>query len=145
MNNNIRIILSSVIAVIVVSLLYLIVPITDTFVVSHIFSMIAIGGIAVSLFMFGKGNNKAPQGFAYIHTAVTYAIVSTIVSVIACIIVYFKHFSVAITLAVHIAVFAVFAIRSIALSSGNEYIEKLDVQSEEKHKEFEKEKATYWK
>lgn len=144
MNNNIRIVLSSVIAAAVVSLLYLIVPITDTFVVSHIFSLIAISGIAVSLCVFGKGNNKAPQGFAYIYTAVTYAIVSTVVSIIACIIAYYKHFPVVITVVVHIAILALFAIRAIALNSGNEYIEKIDIQAEEKHKDFEKEKATYW-
>ncbi len=144
MNNNGRIVLASVIAAVAVSLLYLIVPITGTFIVSHIFSLIAISSIAVSLSVFGKGNNKAPQGFAYIHTAVTYAIVSTIVSVIACIVVYYIPFPVAITLVVHIIILAVFAIRTIALNSGNEYIEKIDVQAEDKHKEFEKEKATYW-
>lgn len=57
MNNNIRIILCSVILAVVVSLLYLVVPITATFVVSHIFSLIAIGSIALSLYVYGDGNN----------------------------------------------------------------------------------------
>lgn len=143
-NNNIKIILCSIISAVIVSLLYLVVPVTDTFVVSHIFSLIAIGSIAVSLYVYGKGNNKAPQAFAYIHTAVTYAVISTVISVIACIIVYYKHFPVAITIVIHIAVLAVFVIRAIALSAGNEYIEKIDTKTEEKHKEFEKEKETYW-
>ena len=144
MNNNIRIILCSVISAVVVSLLYLVVPVTDTFVVSHIFSLVAISGIAVSLCVFGNGNNKAPQAFAYIHTAVTYAVISTVVSVIACIIVYYKHFPVVITVVTHIAILAIFVIRAIALNAGNEYIEKIDTKAEEKHKEFEKEKVTYW-
>ncbi|MCI5892419.1 MAG: hypothetical protein MRZ66_03320 [Clostridiales bacterium] len=145
MNNNIRIVLCSVIAAVVVSLLYLVVPATDTFVVSHIFSLIAISGIAVSLCVFGKGNNKAPQAFAYIHTAVIYAVISTVISVIACIISYYKHFPAAITVVVHMAILAVFVIRAVALNSGNEYIEKIDAKAEEKHKEFLNEKESYWK
>lgn len=144
MNNNIRIVLSSVIAAVVVSLLYLVVPVTDTFVVSHIFSLIAISGIAVSLCVFGKGSNKAPQGFAYIYTAVTYAVVSTVVSVVVCIIAYYKHFPIAITLVVHIAILAVFAIRAIAINSGNEYIEKIGGETKSKHTHFETEKSKYW-
>lgn len=145
MNNNIRIVLSSVIAAVVVSLLYFIVPVTDTFVVSHIFSLIAIGSIAVSVYVFGKGNNKAPQGFAYIYTAIAYAVVSTVASVIACAVANFRPFPIAITIVAHIAILAFFVIRAIALSAGNEYIEKVGEKAEEKHKEFEKEKATYWK
>lgn len=144
MNNNTRIILCSMIAAVVVSLLYLVVPVTDTFVVSHIFSLIAIGSIALSLYVYGKGNNKAPQAFAYIYTAVTYAVVSTVVSVIACIIAHYMHFPVLITVVVHIAILAVFVIRAIGLNAGNEYIEKIDTKAEEKHREFEKEKDTYW-
>lgn len=144
MNNNTKIILSAVIAAAVVSLLFLAVPVTGSFIVSYIFALAAIAGIALSLSVFGGKNNKAPQGFAYIHTAVVYAVVSTIVSVIACIVNYFIPFSVVITLVLHIAILAGFVIRAIAISSGNEYIVKTDEQAEEKHKEFQKEKATYW-
>lgn len=145
MNNNTKIILTAVISATVVSLLFLAVPVTGSFIVSYIFALAAIAGIALSLSVFGDKNNKAPQGFAYIHTAVVYAVVSTIVSVIACIVNYFIPFSVVITLVLHIAILAGFVIRATAISSGNEYIVKTDEQAEETHKEFQKEKATYWK
>lgn len=144
MSNNTKIILSAAIVAVVVSLLFLVVPVTGSFIVSYIFALTAIAGTAVSLCVFGSKNNKAPQGFAYIHTAVVYAIVSSVVSVIACIVNYFLPFSVFITLVLHIAIFAVFVIRAIAISSGNDYIVKTDKQAEEKYKDFQKEKATYW-
>ena len=86
-------------------------------------------------------DNKAPQGFAYISSAVTYVIVSLIFSVIACIVV----LSLKWTLVIHVGILAVFVIRIIALSSSNEYISKLDEVSNEKSKEFQKEKQNYWK
>ena len=145
MNNKTRIILSALIAAVVVTLLFFVVPITGTFIVSYVAALIAIGGIALSLWVFGKGNNKSPQGFGYIYTAVGYAVVSTIASIIACIVNYNYIFSVIYTIIGHAAILAIFVIRSIALSSGNEYIEKVAEKAEEKHREFEKEKETYWK
>ncbi len=49
MNNNIKIIASGIIAAVVVSLLYAVVPLTEAFVISHIFALITIGGICGSL------------------------------------------------------------------------------------------------
>ncbi len=141
MNNNVKIILSAVIAALVVSLLFLVVPVTSTFVASYIFALLAISLIAVSLCIYGKGNNKSPQGFGYINVAVIYAVVSTIFSVIACVI----PLDIRWTIVVHAGILAVFVIVAVALSSGNQHIVKLDEQTEEKHKEFEKEKNTYWK
>lgn len=141
MNNNVKIILSAVIAALVVSLLFLVVPVTSTFIASYIFALLAISLIAVSLCIYGKGNNKPPQGFGYINVAVIYAVVSTIFSVIACII----PLDIRWTVVVHVGILAVFVIIAVALSSGNQHIVKLDNQAEEKHKEFEKEKNTYWK
>lgn len=140
-----RIVLSAVIAAVVVTLLFLIVPITATFIIAYIFSLIAIGGIAVSLWVFGKCNNKSPQGFAYIYTAVGYAVSSTIVSIILCIIACLVSMYIAIPIVIHIAVLAFFAIRLIILSSGNEHMVKVDEKAAKKHKEFEKLKKTYWK
>ena len=141
MNNNVKIILSAVIAALVVSLLFFVVPVTSTFVASYIFALIAISAIAVSLCIYGRGNNKAPQGFGYINLAVIYAIVSTIFSVIICII----TLDICWTVVIHLGLLAVFAIISVSLSAGNQHIVKLDNQAEEKHKEFEQEKNTYWK
>ena len=141
MKNNIKIILSAVIIAAVVSLLFLVVPVTGAFVISYIFTLVGICGVAGSLCVFGNGNNKAPQGFAYISSAVTYVIVNLIFSVIACVIV----LSLKWTLVIHVGILAVFVIRIITLSSGNEYTSKLDEVSNEKSKEFQKEKQNYWK
>lgn len=141
MKNNIKIISSAVIVAAVVSLLFMVVPITDAFVISYVFTLIGICGVTGSLCIFGKGNNKAPQGFAYISSAVTYIIVSLIFSIIACVVV----LSLKLTILIHVAILAVFVIRVIALSSGNEHISKLDEISNEKSKEFQKEKQNYWK
>lgn len=141
MKNNIKIISSAVIVASVVSLLFMVVPVTDAFVISYVFTLIGICGVAGSLCVFAKRNNKAPQGFAYISSAITYVIVSLFFSVIACIVV----LSLKWTLVIHIGILAVFVIRIIALSSSNEYISKLDEVSNEKSKEFQKEKQKYWK
>lgn len=141
MSNNGKVIISAVIMAVVVSLLFLVVPITDEFVVSYIFTLIAIGGIALSLCVFGKSETtKAPQGHAFIYTAVVYAIVSVIFSVIACVV----PLSVLWTLVIHVAILAVFVIRTIAITGGSEYINEIDKKAEEKHKEFQKEKESYW-
>ena len=141
MKNNIKIISSAVIVVAVVSLLFMVVPVTDAFVISYVFTLIGICGVTGSLCIFGKGSNKAPQGFTYISSAVTYVIISLIFSVVACIVV----LSLKWTLVIHIGILAAFVIRIIALSSSNEYISKLDEVSNEKSKEFQKEKQNYWK
>lgn len=141
MKNNIKIISSAVIVAAVVSLLFMVVPITDAFIISYVFTLIGICGVAGSLCVFGKGSNEAPQGFAYISSAITYVVVSLIFSVIACIVV----LSLKWTLVIHIGILAVFVIRVIVLSSSNDHISKLDKISNKKNKEFQKEKQSYWK
>ena len=141
MKNNIKIISSAVIVAVVVSLLFMVVPVTDAFIISYVFTLIGICGVAGSLCVFGKGSNKAPQGFAYISSSITYVIVSLIFSIIACIIALALKW----TLVIHMAILAVFVVRIIAISSSNEYIDKLDEISNEKSKEFQKEKQNYWK
>lgn len=142
MNNDKKIILSAVIITVVVSLLFLIVPITGAFVVSYLFALIAISGVALSMFTFGKNETtKEPQGLSFIYTAGIYALIDVVFSVIACAI----PLSAALTFVIHIAILAIFAIRAISLTSGSEYINKIDVKAEDKHKEFQKEKENYWR
>lgn len=142
MSNNVKIIVSAVIMAVVVSLLFLVVPITGTFVVSYIFALIAIAGIASGLYAFGKSETtKAPQGHAFVYTAVVYAIISVIFSVIACV----ATLSTTWTVIVHVAILAIFVIRIITLTAGSEYINRVEKVAEEKHKEFQKKKADYWK
>ena len=140
--NDIRIIVSAVIAAIVVTLLFFLADITNVFITDYIFALIAIIGITVSLICFNKNNiTKPPQGHSFIYTAVIYGIVSVIFSIVA----YYVPFSLKVTIIAHIAIFAVFVIRTIALVSGSEYINKVDETAEEKHNKFKKEKESYWK
>ena len=141
MKNNVKIVLSALIVVAVVSMLFMVIPITDAFVISYIFILLGICGVAGSLCVFGKGNNKSPQGFAYISSTITYIVVSLIFSVIACVVV----LSLKWTLIIHVGILAVFVISIIALSTGNEYINKLYQVSSEKSEKFQKEKQNYWK
>lgn len=141
MNNNRKIISSAIIMAIVVSLLFMVVPITGAFITSYVYTLIAIIGIAASLLVFGKKETtKAPQGHAFVYTAAVYAIVCVIFSIIACVI----PLSAPWTVVVHTAILAVFIIRTISLTAGSEYINKVDRKAEEKHQEFIKEKESYW-
>ena len=140
MDNVKRIVLSSIIVAIVISLLFIVVPITEQFIVSYIFALIAIIGIATSLILFDKGKIKPPQGTAFIYVAVIYAIISVIFSVIACI----SRLSINWTLIIHIVIFAIPLLVTIALSSGNEYINKVEESAKIKHEKFKEEKKKYW-
>ncbi len=137
MKNN-KIIISGVIAGIVISLLYAVLPITEAFVISHIFTLIAIGGICLSLCLYPKSNNIVGLGYIYLTTI--YAVTEILFSVIACL---FKLNGIW-TFIIHIALLAIFTIIIIAISSSNNHTKRLDEQSNEKHKEFLKEKETYW-
>ena len=142
MNNNSKIVASALISAIVVSLLFFIVPINTAFVISYVFALIAIAGIALSLCVFGKRETtKAPQGHSFVYAAVIYSIVSVVFSIISCV----ADLSAAWTLVPHIAILAFFIIRIIALTAGSQYINKIEEKAEIKHTEFQKEKETYWK
>lgn len=142
MNHNLKIIASALIIAGVISLLFFIVPITAAFIISYIFELIAIAGIASSLCVFGKKETtKAPQGYAFIYTTVAYAIVSIIFSIIANVV----NLSVAWTAIPHIAILAFFVVRVIALTAGSQYISQVEEKAEIKHMEFQKEKESYWR
>ncbi len=140
MNNKIRVILLSLILMIVVSLLYFLVDITPAFIVSHIFAIIAISAIMITLLMFGKGDNKVPQAYALVVNAWIYTIVSIVFSLIAC----FINMNVKWAIIIHIVILTVFVIRFTALIAGSEYIAKLDIKNN-KRKVFEDGKKNYWK
>lgn len=142
MNHNSKIIASALISVIVVSALFFIVPITTAFIISYVFALIAIAGITLSLCVFGKKETtKAPQGHSFVYTAVVYSIVSVIFSIVSCV----ADLSAAWTIVPHIAILAFFVIRIIALTAGSQYINKIEEKAEIKHKEYQKEKESYWK
>ena len=141
MNRNGKIILSAVVAIAVISTLFAVVPTNGTFITSYVFEVIAICGIAGTVCVYGKGSSKAVAGLSYIYTSIVYAAVSTIFSVIACLV----PLAALWTLVVHIILLAVFAIRMITSSAGSDYVNDVDRRNEEKHNKFLNEKKDYWK
>ena len=141
MNRNGKIILSAVVAIAAISTLFAVVPTSGTFITSYVFEVIAICGIAGTVCVYGKGSSKAVAGLSYIYTSIVYAAVSTIFSVIACLVPLAWIW----TLVVHIILLAVFAIRMITSRAGSDYINGVDKRNEEKHDKFLNEKKDYWK
>ena len=114
MSRNGKIILSAVVAIAAVSMLFAVVPINETFIVSYIFADIAICFVAGTVYAYGKGSAKAAAGLSYIYTSVIYAALSLIFSLIACIVsLPFKW-----TLTVHIILLAVFKAAELMLLLG---------------------------
>lgn len=141
MHRNGKIMLSAVIAIAAISVLFAVVPASEAFVISYVFAVIAIFGIAGTLCLYGKGSSKAVAGLSYIYTSVVYAVFSVIFSIVACLI----SFSALWTLAVHIILLALFAVRVVVSNVGSDYVNEADKKSEAKHSEFLNEKKDYWK
>ena len=141
MNRNGKIILSAVVAIAAISTLFAVVPTSGTFITSYVFAVIAVCGIAGTVCVYGKGSSKAVAGLSYIYTSIVYAVVSTIFSVIACLVPLAWIW----TLVVHIILIAIFAIRMITLSVGSDYVNDVDKRNAEKHNKFLNEKKDYWK
>lgn len=141
MNRNGKIILSAVIAIAAISTLFAVVPISETFIVSYVFAIIAVCGIAGTICVYGKGNSKAVAGLSYVYTSILYAAVNVIFSIIACVI----PLSWIWTLVVHIILLSVFAIRTIISNIGSDYISETDKKAEQKHNKFLNGKKNYWK
>ena len=141
MNRNGKIILSAVVAIAAISTLFAVVPTSGTFITSYVFAVIAICGIASTIFVYGKGNSKAVAGLSYIYTSIVYAILSVFFSIIACLV----PLSIIWTLVVHIILLAVFTIRIITSNIGSDYVNEIDKRNEEKHNNFLNEKEDYWK
>ena len=141
MSRNSEIILSAVVAIAAISTLFAVVPTSGTFITSYVFAVIAICGIAGTVCVYGKGSSKAVAGLSYIYTSIVYAAVSTMFSVIACLV----PLAALWTLVVHTILIAVFAIRMITSSAGSDYVNDVDIRNEEKHNKFLNEKENYWK
>lgn len=141
MNRNGKIILSAVVAIAAVSTLFAVVPANGTFITSYVFAVIAICVIAGTVCIYGKGSSKAVAGLSYIYTSIVYAAVSTIFSVVACLV----PLAALWTLVVHIILIAVFSVRIITSSAGSDYVNEVDKRNEVKHKAFLNEKKDYWK
>lgn len=139
MKRTYKIILSAVIFVGVLSMLFAVIPVTKVFVISYSAAVVATLMIAGTL--IACGGQTPAVGYAYVYTAITYAVLSTVFSVIACLI----PVAVIWTFIIHAALLALFAIRFIALSAGGDYINELDGEAEKKHSEFLEEKKNYWK
>ena len=141
MNNKINLI--GLIVIGLISLLFFIIPITPAFVISYIFTIIAIVILMRTFATFGKGNNGIPQSYTNIQIVCGYVVSSLIFSVFANI---FLRFNILWTTIIHIAILGVFAIIFLTIVVGNEYISKLDNQEPtEERKKFIEEKKNYWK
>lgn len=141
MSRNGKIILSAVVAIAAISTLFVVVPTSGTFITSYVFAVIAICVIAGTVCIYGKGSSKAVAGLSYIYTSIVYAAVSTIFSVVACLV----PLAALWTLVVHIILIAVFSVRIITSSAGSDYVNDIDKRNEEKHNKFSDEKKDYWK
>jgi len=145
MNNTIKIIIIAVLTAIAISLLWLIIPATSVWIISYIFAIIAITGIALSFIVYTKKATTVPQGHVFPITAVFYAIASSGLSVA---IVFLDnigiHFNVKLYIIIHTIIFIFFMIRVIILLAGAEHISKTDEKAEERHKELNKDKENYW-
>lgn len=141
MNNKINLI--GLIAIGLISLLFFIIPITPAFVISYIFTIIAIIILMRTFTTFGKGDNGVPQSYANIQIACGYVVATLIFSLFAYLLL---SYSILWTLIIHIAILGVFCIVFLTIGAGNDYISKLDNQeTTEERKKFVEEKKNYWK
>ena len=141
MNNKINLI--GVIAIGLISLLFFILPITPAFVISYIFTIIAIVILMRIFATFGKDNKGIPQSYANIYITCGYVVAVLIFSLFAYLL--FSHSILWITI-IHIAILGVFGIVFLTIGASNQYISKLDNQEPtEERKKFIEEKKNYWK
>ena len=146
MSNKLKIIVSAILAAIVISLLWFVIPVTPVWTISYIFALIAIMGIALSFAVYKGKSTKVPQGHAFPITAVVYAIVSTLLSTIMVAYDYNNyHFHATWYTIIHTAIFVFFVIRVILLFAGAEHIDETRKNIEQKHNELNKDKINYWK
>jgi hypothetical protein len=145
MNNTVKIIVIAALTVIAVSLLWLIIPATFVWIISYIFTIIAIIGIALSFIVYVKKATAVPQGHVFPITAVIYAIASCGLSVAIVLLDNIGlHFNVKLYIIIHTIIFIFFIIRVIILLAGAEHISKVGEKAEKKHKELNKGKENYW-
>ena len=146
MNNTSKIVISALLAAFVISLLWLVIPVTPVWIISYIAAIVAVIGITTSFFAYRKKAAQLPQGHVFPVTAGTYAVISALLSIIMII---FDYNRISIDPAwyaiTHTTIFIFFVIRSIILLAGSEYINKLNETAGHKHSDFNKEKANYWK
>jgi len=146
MSRKTSVVLSTILAVVVVSLLWLVIPITPVWIISYIAALIAIVGIATSFSVYARKVTRVPQGHAFPIAAATYAVVSVLFSAVIVLLDYngLSFHSVWYAI-IHVAVLAFFLIRVIMLLAGAAHIEKVGERAEQKHEELNREKADYWK
>jgi len=132
---------------VVVTLFFLVVRITPLFVAAYIVVILGIGTVLCGNFYLIAKVNDYPWIAAIPITTIAYLSASFALAFVIVLLEQFHVFSMPIKWFVlaEVIVLACFATRVIVLNSGRIQIERVDAQSCEKHKEFEKEKQTYWK
>ena len=146
MNNSMRVTVSAILSAAVISLLWFVIPATPVWIISYIFALLAIVGIATSFSVYTKKVTRVPQGHSFPIAAAIYAVVSVLFSFVT---VSFdingRSFHSVWYAVIHTAILVFFVIRVIALVAGSEYIEKVGESVKWKHEELNKEKEGYWK
>ena len=146
MGSGKSVVVSAFLAAVVVSLLWLVIPPSDVWTISYIFTLIAIIGITTSFLAYTKKVTQVPQGHSFPITAVNYAKVSIPFSAIAVFLTFIElYFPTVVYAIIHAAILIYFVIRVIALFSGSGYIDKVGERAEQKHEELNQDKEDYWK
>ena len=143
MKNSTRINLIGVIVIGIISLLFFVIPITPAFIISYVFTIIAIIILMKVIATCGKGNNGVPQSYANIYITCGYVLATLIFSAFTYI---FLTSNVILPIIFHIAIVGIFSIIFLIIGAGNQYISKLNNQEPTgERKKFVEEKKNYWK
>ena len=148
MNNKIKVFISALLAAGVVSLLWIVIPVTPTWIISYCFMMVAILTMALSFSAYSNKTTGIPQGHAFPLTAYSYLIINVVLSAVMIGVNFdkdnecFAHQWYAV---IHAVILVIFIVRVISLTSGAGHIQKVGEESEQRHKELNKDKENYWK
>ncbi len=130
MNNKFRVIAIGIVLVVVISLLFLVVPVTTHFIIAYVFSLLGILGLILSTVLLAGKNLNIPQSIPLFSTAWQYLLVNLLFSLAGNFLSEFLS-PLWFTL-IHIFILAGFVIFLIVLSGGKEYIDQKNVRVKEK-------------
>jgi len=129
MNNKKRIFLVGIISLLVISLVFLL-PITINVIVGYIFGVVGIVAGVLSMLLLTKKNVKIPQDIAFPIETRIYLISNLVISFFAIELEFLDIFVVPylVLLVLQVLLLAFYSIRIIALSSGKEHIDSVEVK-----------------
>jgi hypothetical protein len=128
-NDKIRTLIIGIVLVVVISLVFLVLPITPNLIIAYIFALLGIISLGLGVVFLTRENVKIPQDIPFLTSAWTYLIVNLIVSVLG--LVFSEHLTPIFFLIIHIVILAGFVIWMVILT-GKEHIDVLDTKTKEK-------------